>query len=157
MVEDPFALYRVADRFLIPQVKEFCDHCILDLLKESGSCIVIEALEVTHVYDLPELFQACIPVVEMHIKELEAHDDCIGLCFSTDGAITQKMASSQRTNWIKRKIIFKTNFSYGIFRSILISKKKVILLWIAKTKYYLSAIFRIIWSLVIVKIIKIRH
>ena len=37
--------------------------------------MVIAALELTHFYDLPELFQACIAVVKIHIEELEAHDD----------------------------------------------------------------------------------
>ena len=74
MVADPIALFRVADRFLLPHVKELCVHFIRKLLKQSGSSIVIQALQLTQFYDLPELFQACVPVVKSHVAELDAHD-----------------------------------------------------------------------------------
>ena len=72
MVDDPRALFPIADRFLFPDIKEFCVHSIRNQLDPSN---VIEVLLLTHFYDLSELFQACIPVFKSNRVELEAHDD----------------------------------------------------------------------------------
>jgi len=75
MGPDPFALYSIADRFLLTDLKDHCEYFIHKSLEKFDPSIVIEALKLTHFYDLPKLFQVCIPIVEAHLTELEAHDD----------------------------------------------------------------------------------
>ena len=95
LAEEAFALFPVADRFLLGDLRDFCIDVIKRDMKISDRflfgdlqefCIdvvkidmkpsnVIDALVMAHTYNIPKLFKACAPVVKSHLEELRVHDD----------------------------------------------------------------------------------